>query len=284
MLNEAHVEAMARQALAEDLGWGDLTSETFCPPGRPARMTVRFKQEGVLCGLPLARAVFRQAAPDMRWTPLAAEGVRMAAGQPAAAIEGEARMLLQGERVALNFLQRLSGVATLTAAFVARARQGSPTVRITDTRKTTPGLRTLEKYAVRIGGGVNHRYGLADGVLVKDNHLALLERAGVSLAEAVARARRALPHTCRIEIEVESLAQARQALEAGADALLLDNMSEAAMREAVGMVGGRALLEASGNMTLERVAAVAATGVDLISVGALTHSAPAVDISLDFEA
>jgi len=274
----------AREALAEDLAWGDLTSSAFAPAGVRARLSVRFRAEAVACGLPVAEAVFARAAPGAAWSARAADGDRLAAGQVAAVIEGEARALLTGERVALNFLQRLSGVATLTAAFVAAARQGSPTCRIADTRKTTPGLRALEKYAVRTGGGVNHRFGLADGVLVKDNHLAVLARAGVSLAEAVAAARARIPHTCRIEVEVEDLAQARAALEAGADILLLDNMSEEEMRAAVALARGRALTEASGNMSLERVPAVAATGVDLISVGALTHSAPAVDIGLDFEA
>ncbi len=284
MLTHALIQTAAREALAEDLAWGDLTSEAFTPPGVPARMTVRFKQDAVLCGLPLTEAVFRQAAPQVAWEAQAADGDRLASGDTAAVVSGEARLLLQAERVALNFLQRLSGVATLTAAFVAAARQGSPTVKITDTRKTTPGLRALEKYAVRLGGGVNHRFGLADGVLVKDNHLAVLAREGITLAEAVTRARRVIPHTCRIEVEVEDLVQARAALDAGVDILLLDNMNDEDMRAAVTLAAGAVLTEASGNMTLARVPAVAATGVDLISVGALTHSAPAVDISLDFEA
>jgi nicotinate-nucleotide pyrophosphorylase (carboxylating) len=197
---------------------------------------------------------------------------------------GNARALLRGERIALNFLQRLSGVATLTARFVAEARRGNPGTRITDTRKTTPGLRLLEKYAVRVGGGVNHRFGLSDAVLVKDNHLAVLAARGIPLAQAMAAARARIPHLVRIEVEVETLEQASEALAAGAEALLLDNMTDSLMAEVVRMAKGRAILEASGNMTLARVSSVAATGVDLISVGALTHSAPALDISLDFEA
>ncbi len=287
MLPASEIERLVSAALAEDAPWGDLTSDAFLPTDAPARLSVRMKQEGVLCGLPLAEAVFRAVDPACRWQALMAEGAQAAAGHIAATVAGNARALLRGERIALNFLQRLSGIATLTARFVAEARLGNPHTRITDTRKTTPGLRLLEKYAVRIGGGVNHRYGLSDGVLVKDNHLAVLASREVPLAEAIAQARSRLPHLCKIEVEVESIAEARAALDAGADVLLLDNMSEAAMAEAVRLAaqtsGGRTVTEASGNMTLERVAAVAATGVDLISVGALTHSAPALDISLDFE-
>ena len=284
MLTAPVIRHAVAAALAEDAPWGDLTSGLFVPAAAQARMVVRFKQPGVLCGLPLAREAFLQAGPDAQWRELQPEGARLAAGTIAAEVRGNARGLLGAERVALNFLQRLSGVATLTAAFVARAREGSPHARIVDTRKTTPGLRALEKYAVTTGGGVNHRFGLSDGILVKDNHLAVLAAQGLTLAQAVAAARAQAPHLCRIEVEVEDLGMAREALEAGADVLLLDNMTAAAMREAVALARGRALTEASGNITLERVAEVAATGVDFISAGALTHSAPALDISLDFEA
>jgi nicotinate-nucleotide pyrophosphorylase (carboxylating) len=278
------MERLARIALDEDAPWGDLTSDTFLPPDAPARLTVRMKQAGMLCGLPVAAAVFRAVDPVCRWQEWVAEGAVVAPGERVALVSGNARALLRGERVALNFLQRLSGIATLTSRFAAEARKGNPRTRITDTRKTTPGLRLLEKYAVRVGGGVNHRFGLSDGVLVKDNHLAVLAARKIPLAQAVTEARARLPHLFRIEVEVETVAGARAALEAGADVLLLDNMSEAAMGKVVALARGRALTEASGNMTLERVAAVAATGVDLISVGSLTHSAPALDISLDFEA
>jgi nicotinate-nucleotide pyrophosphorylase (carboxylating) len=284
MLPSSEVERLVQAALAEDAPWGDLTSENFLPADATARLTVRMKQAGVLCGLPVAEAVFLAVDPTCRWEARLAEGAAVAVGTLVATVAGNARALLRGERVALNFLQRLSGVATLTARFVAEARRGDPHTRITDTRKTTPGLRLLEKYAVRAGGGVNHRYGLSDGVLVKDNHLAVLASRALPLAQAMAQARARLPHLCKIEVEVESLAEARAALDAGADVLLLDNMTEAAMAQAVALAKGRALTEASGNISLGRVAAVAATGVDLISVGALTHSAPALDISLDFEA
>ena len=283
MLPESLIDEAVRRALAEDRPWGDLTSDTLLPAGLAARLTLRCKQAGVICGLPAARAAFRAVDPDCHWEAALDDGARVESGAALATVRGEARRLLQGERVALNFLQRLSGIATLTAAFVARAREGSPRVTVVDTRKTTPGLRALEKYAVRTGGGANHRFGLSDGVLVKDNHLAALAYAGVPLGEALAAARRVIPHTTRIEVEVESVPAAREAMEAGADILLLDNMSVEAMREVVTLVRGRCLTEASGNMSLERIATVAATGVDLISVGALTHSAPALDISLDFE-
>jgi nicotinate-nucleotide pyrophosphorylase (carboxylating) len=286
MLTDAVIQAAVAAALAEDAPWGDVTSDGLLPAGTPARLAIRAKSAGVLCGLPLAEAVFRAVEPALRWEQALEDGAALAPGATAATVVGEARRLLRGERIALNFLQRLSGVATLTAAYVARARAGNPAVRVVDTRKTTPGLRALEKYAVRMGGGQNHRFGLSDGILVKDNHLAVLERAGIPLAEGLARLRRAAPWSYRIQVEVESVALAEAALAAGADALLLDNMPTAVLRATVARVrelaGPRVTLEASGNMTLERVAEVAATGVDTISVGALTHSAPALDLSLDF--
>jgi nicotinate-nucleotide pyrophosphorylase (carboxylating) len=284
MLPHAVVAEAVSRALAEDAPWGDATSDGFLPAGVSARLVIRAKSPGVLCGMPLAETVFRSVEPGVAWQPALADGAPLAPGTLVATIDGEARRLLRGERIALNFLQRLSGVASLTAAHVARAREGSPTVQIVDTRKTTPGLRVLEKYAVRTGGGANHRFGLSDGILIKDNHLAVLARAGLSLREGIARLRGNIPHLYRVQVEVESVAQAREALEAGADVLLLDNMSTAAMAEAVALCRGRALTEASGNISLARVAEVAASGVDFISVGALTHSAPALDLSLDFVA
>ena len=284
MLTTAIIEIAAREALAEDSPWGDLTSEAFLPEGVPAKLGVLFKQEGVVCGLALAGEVFRQADPEARWQALVQDGERPPVGKVVATVEGDARRLLRAERIALNFLQRLSGVATATAALVARAREGGAQARIIDTRKTTPGLRALEKYAVTVGGGVNHRFGLSDGVLVKDNHLAVLARAGISLQDAVARARKLMPHTVKIQIEVESVEQAREAIAAGAGLLLLDNMSLEDMRSVVELAPPGVLTEASGNVTLARVAEIAATGVHLISSGAITHSAPAIDISLDFEA
>jgi nicotinate-nucleotide pyrophosphorylase (carboxylating) len=267
-------------ALAEDIGGGDLTSALTVPAGRQARGKLLAKAAGVISGLAVAGEAFRRVDPAIAFTPHIADGDTVAAMTPIATVEGPARSLLAAERVALNLLQRLSGVATVTARYVV-AVSGTK-ARIVDTRKTTPGLRALEKAAVRHGGGYNHRFGLTDGVLIKDNHLAAIGGAD-RVARAVALARQEAPHTLRIEIEVTTLDELAQALAAGADVVLLDNMGVAALREAVSMTGDRALLEASGGVTLESVAAIAATGVDLISVGALTHSAPALDISLDLD-
>ncbi|MDR7462981.1 MAG: carboxylating nicotinate-nucleotide diphosphorylase, partial [Armatimonadota bacterium] len=208
-----------------------------------------------------------------------ADGAEVERGQVVAVVEGDGRALLAGERVALNFLSHLSGIATLTRRYV-QAVAGLP-CRIVDTRKTAPGLRVLQKYAVRVGGGANHRFGLSDGVLVKDNHLAMLKRQGVSLRQALERLRARVPHGIRIQVEVTDLDQVHEAVEAGADALLFDNMDLQTLRQAVARCRGRVLTEASGGVTLETVRAVAETGVDLISVGALTHSAPALDLSLE---
>ena len=267
-------------ALAEDIGGGDITSTVTVPAARQARGTILAKAPGVISGLDVAGEVFRRVDTAITFTPLVANGDAVVAMTRIAIIEGSARSLLAGERVALNLLQRLSGVATVTARYVA-AIQGTK-ARIVDTRKTTPGLRSLEKAAVRHGGGHNHRYGLTDGVLIKDNHLAAVGGPD-RVARAVVLAREGAPHTLRIEIEVTTLTELAEALQAGADVVLLDNMDVATMRQAVVMTEGRALLEASGGVTLGTVAEIAATGVDLISVGALTHSAPALDISLDFD-
>jgi nicotinate-nucleotide pyrophosphorylase (carboxylating) len=267
-------------ALAEDIGGGDVTTLATVPPGLHARGALLAKAEGVISGLEVAGEVFRRVDPGVLFTPLVSDGDHVASMSPIATVEGPARGLLAAERVALNLLQRLSGVATLTARYVA-AVAGSG-ARIVDTRKTTPGMRVVEKAAVRHGGGHNHRFGLTDGVLIKDNHLAAVGGPD-RVARAVAMARAGAPHTLRIEVEVTTLDELRQALSAGADIILLDNMDVPALRQAVTETDGRALLEASGGVTLETVAAIAATGVDLISVGALTHSAPALDISLEFD-
>lgn len=283
IMTPAIVKEAARSALAEDSPWGDLTSDAFLPQGAPARLGVKFKQDGVICGLALAEEVFRQVDPDCSWKASVADGERPPLGTIIATVQGEARRLFRGERIALNYLQRLSGVATATAALVEEAREGGKAT-IIDTRKTTPGLRALEKYAVTVGGGVNHRFGLSDGVLLKDNHLAVLARAGIPLKDALVNARRLVPHTVRMEVEVETVEAAREALAAGVDLLLLDNMSLEDMRKVVELAPAGVLTEASGNVTLERVRDISATGVDLISSGAITHSSPAIDISLDFEA
>ncbi len=257
--------------LTEDVGAGDATTDALVPEGATCTANLLVKERGVVCGLAAAESVFRELDPDIQFERLAADGDLVDPGS-VARIEGSARAILTGERTALNLLGRLSGIATLTRRYVD-AVEGTGTV-ILDTRKTTPGLRALQKEAVRAGGGANHRFGLYDGVLIKDNHLRL---AG-SIAGAVAAARKTgLP----VEVECDTLDQVPEALDAAADRILLDNMSPAELREAVELVGGRAETEASGGVTLDTVRAIAETGVDFVSVGALTHSALSLDVSLE---
>lgn len=271
--------ALIDLALAEDIGGGDVTTWATVSPEAWARGTLLAKATGIVSGLGAAEAVFRRVDPAVCSSPLAADGAAIKPGTAIATIEGSARSLLVAERTALNLLQRLSGVATLTASFVAAV--AGTGARIVDTRKTTPGMRWLEKAAVRHGGGHNHRFGLSDGVLIKDNHLAAVGGAD-PVGTAVHLARAAAPHGLKIEVEVTTLDGLERALAAAADVVLLDNMDPPMLTEAVRRTAGRALLEASGGVTLANVRRVAETGVDLISVGALTHSAPALDISLDF--
>lgn len=273
------VDAVVAQALAEDVGGGDLTTLTAIPATVQSSARVVVREAGVVAGLPVVIAVFRQLDPGVVVLCHVAEGATVSAGTTLATITGSARSILTGERVALNLLQRLSGIATLTAQYVA-AIAGTQ-AKILDTRKTTPGLRALEKYAVRVGGGYNHRFGLYDGVMLKDNHLAILAAQGIDLAGAIRHVRRQLGPMVRLEVEVESVAAATIAAEAGADLILLDNMPPDQLRLAVQAVAGRAKTEASGGVTLQTVRAIAETGVDYISVGALTHSVRALDIGLD---
>ena len=268
-------------ALAEDAAWRDVTTSALVPPDQQGRAVIAAKSAGVLAGLPMAKAAFHAVDESLRFEAALAEGARLSPGQAVVRIAGALNAILRAERVALNFLQRLSGVATATTQLV-EALEGLPT-RLLDTRKTTPGLRALEKYAVRVGGGHNHRFSLADGILIKDNHLAALEARGEGIAGAVRLGRLGAPHTLRVEVEVTSVDQALEALAAGAEVLLLDNMELEDMRRVTGVARGRALIEASGGITLDSVRAVAETGVDLISVGAITHSAPALDMSLEVE-
>jgi nicotinate-nucleotide pyrophosphorylase (carboxylating) len=270
---------LVTRALAEDIGTGDLSAMSVIPATAQAEARFVFREPGVVCGLPLVQAVFAAVDPALRVTPQVAEGAHVEAGASVATVSGPARGLLSGERVALNLFQRLSGVATLAARYVA-AVAGTP-ARILDTRKTTPGLRALEKYAVRVGGATNHRFGLYDGVMLKDNHLAILAAQGIGLAETIQRARAAVGPMVRVEVEVETVAAAATAAAAGADLILLDNMPAEQLRAAVSAIAGRARSEASGGITLESISAVAASGVDYISIGALTHSARALDIGLD---
>ena len=271
------LERVVRSALREDIGRGDLTTLFTIPPGVRARGLLLAKQDGVMAGGAVVAECFRQNDPDCSLSELHPDGERFSDGDHLGRVEGTARGLLGAERVALNFLQRLCGVATLTRTF-ADAVEGTG-ARITDTRKTTPGLRALEKAAVIAGGGSNHRFALYDGILIKDNHI---ELAG-GITRAIERARAGAPHTLKIEVETGHLGEVREAVEAGADIIMLDNMDNDTMAEAVRIVDGAALVEASGKMSLARVRDVGLLGVDLISVGLLTHSPQAVDISLELE-
>ena len=272
------LEPIVRRALEEDLGpSGDITSNSVLPPNTRARAKIVSRRPGRIAGVDCARLAFALIDPSLHFAVETPDGADIAAGGTVAVVEGRARGLLTGERVALNFLGHLSGIATATKAF-AQAIAGTK-AHVCCTRKTTPGLRALEKYAVRAGGGVNHRFGLSDGILIKDNHIA----AAGGITAAVERARAQAGHMMKIEVEIDGLNQLGEALATGADIIMLDNMSLEDMATAVKMVAGRALLEASGGVTLERATAIAATGVDLISVGALTHSAPTLDLGLDIE-
>lgn len=275
MLDFRSLDPLIELALAEDIGTGDITTESTVSPTQKGDGVIIVKDDGVIAGLPAAQRVFQKIDPSLDFREFASDGDRVRKMTPIAEVKGHVKPILAGERVAINFLQRLSGTASMTAQFVERAAKYD--VQITDTRKTTPGWRAIQKYAVHVGGGQNHRYGLFDGVLIKDNHII----AAGSVAKAVENAKLTAPHTVKIEVEVETQDQVEEAMCAGADILLLDNMPVELMRTAVEKVAGRVPIEASGNITLGKVDAVAETGVDLISVGALTHSAIPLDISLD---
>jgi nicotinate-nucleotide pyrophosphorylase (carboxylating) len=279
LFNQLDLTELLRRALAEDLGQGDVTTAATVAPqqlGR-ARIVVKESPHIVLCGGVLIDRVFRLSGAEPAVSTLAPEGKILAQGAVVAEVEGRLAGLLIGERTALNFLQLMSGIATITRRYVEAV--AGTRARIIDTRKTHPGLRVVEKYAVRVGGGFNHRFGLDSGVLIKENHIA----AAGSVRLAIERARKLAPHTLRVEIECETLAQVEEALAAGADAILLDNMPLAAIRQARALAPAPVLLEVSGGVTLESVRAIAEAGIDLISVGALTHSAPAVDLSMRIE-
>lgn len=271
------IDAILVRALEEDLGAGDVTTEACVPADASATAHGVARRELVVCGGPVAARVFALVDPSVRFEIEVGDGTTAAAGTTIWTVSGSARALLMAERVALNLVQRMSGIATATRRHVDALPKGSKT-RITDTRKTTPGLRLLERYAVRMGGGHNHRNDLGSAVLIKDNHIV----AAGGVRAAIERARARAPHTSKIECEVDSLEQLEEAIAAGADIVLLDNMSTETVEEAVRRTRGRALLEASGGITLERIAELARAGVDAISVGALTHSTPAADVALDF--
>lgn len=278
VLNPLLITEAVRAALIEDLGRaGDITTLATIPAGRRARAVIAARKPGVVAGLPFAREAFRQFDPSVRFEALVSDGDRLEPGTVVARIEGEARSVLSAERVALNFMGRLSGIASLAAIYVEKVAGTNAT--IVDTRKTTPGLRAFEKYAVRCGGAQNHRYGLDDAILIKDNHVAVAGGIGPALQAA----KRQAGNFVKIEIEVDTLAQLEEVIAEGADIVMLDNMSVADMTRGVAMVGGRMKVEASGGINLDTVAAIAATGVDMISVGALTHSVSVLDLGLDIE-
>ncbi|MCX8103495.1 MAG: carboxylating nicotinate-nucleotide diphosphorylase [Candidatus Bipolaricaulota bacterium] len=269
------VREIIERALREDLGSGDVTTEAICEPNQRGRAVIRAKEPCVVAGIPIVQMIFTLLDPTITVRAPVRDGDRLTAGQTITELEGRVRAILTGERTALNLLQRLSGLATLTARYVEAVKDFP--AKILDTRKTAPGLRILDKYAVRVGGGQNHRLGLYDGVLIKTNHI----RAAGGIAKAIERARRSAPTTLKIEVEVKNLTELQEALEARADIIMMDNMALEEIREAVKIVGGRALLEASGGVTLDNVREIAATGVDCISIGALTHSVKAIDMHLE---
>jgi nicotinate-nucleotide pyrophosphorylase (carboxylating) len=276
-----NLDVFIDRALEEDSVGADVTTNSLIPPHLEARAFLVPKEPGILAGLEVAAATFRRVDPTLVYTQKLLDGDRVEGGEIVATISGCMASILTAERTALNFLQRMSGIATLTDEYV-QAVDGTSS-SITDTRKTVPGLRLLDKYSVSIGGGRNHRMSLADGVLIKDNHLAALQAEGVDLGQAIKRARARAPHTVKIEVEVESIEAAIAAAHAGADIVMLDNMSPAEMRTAVDQIAADCTVEASGGITLANVAEVAQSGVDIISIGALTHSPRALDISLDYE-
>lgn len=277
LFNNPQVEQIITLALNEDIGTGDITTLSTIPEDKNAIGRFVAKEDMIICGIDLAEHIFRRVDPSIEMKANFKDGDAVKKGDVIVVVSGNAQNVLTGERTALNFMQRLTGIATRTHASVAEV--AGTNAKITDTRKTTPGLRVLEKYAVRVGGGTNHRFNLADGVLIKDNHIAV----SGGIKNAVKNARAIIPHTLKIEVEVETKKQLAEALDAGADIIMLDNMSNELMRECVGIVAGRALVEASGNMGEKSLREVAETGVDIISIGALTHTVKAADISLKFQ-
>ncbi len=275
------VQQLIEMALAEDQVANDPTTDSLVPHDLQARGVIRAKAEGVLAGVDVALSVFKRVDQQLDTTAWLADGSSVSSGNNLAFVDGQAASILKAERTAINFLQRMSGIATEAARYVKLAE--GTRARIVDTRKTVPGFRLLDKYSVRMGGAGNHRMNLADGILVKDNHLEAMRHQGFGIDGIVRKALDQAPHNLKVEIEVEDLTELQQALDAGAHIILLDNMPPEEMRQAVGIVAGRAVLEASGGVNLDTVRAVAETGVDLISVGSLTHSVKALDISLDLE-
>jgi nicotinate-nucleotide pyrophosphorylase (carboxylating) len=278
-MNQQLVDDVIERALAEDAPWGDITSEAFVPDDAVATAVLSAREPGVASGLDIFARTFVLVDARTEVILQVSDGDSFTAGQQLATVTGDARAVLRAERIALNFSQRMSGIATQTAAYVVQV--AGTHARIVDTRKTTPGLRALERHAVRCGGGYNHRFSLSDAVMAKDNHLAVLAAAGIELGQAIRRARERIGHTTHLEVEVDRLDQVETVISAGVDTIMLDNFSLDDLRAGVVLVAGRAIVEASGGVTLDSVAAIAATGVDVISVGALTHSVRSLDLGLD---
>ena len=278
-MNQQLIDDVIRMALAEDAPWGDVTSEAFVPESAVAIAVLNAREPGVASGLDVFARTFTLVDAHAEVTLHVHDGDTFTAGQQLATVSGNARAVLRAERIALNFSQRMSGIATQTAAYVAQV--AGTHARIVDTRKTTPGLRALERHAVRCGGGHNHRFSLSDAVMAKDNHLAVLAAEGIDLGEALRRARARIGHTTHLEVEVDRLDQIETVVSAGVDTIMLDNFSTDDLRAGVALVAGRAIVEASGGVNLDTVAEIAATGVDVISVGALTHSVRSLDLGLD---
>ena len=275
------VKRLVERAISEDVSHNDVTTQSLIPSDSYCNCKILVKDSGVLAGIEIAIEVFKQIDPNIRSEILVHDGAEVNPGDVVANIQGRTKSILKGERVALNFLQHTSAIASETSKYV-KAIRGS-NARIVDTRKTTPGLREIEKYSVRVGGGYSHRFNLSDGILIKDNHISALKKLNYTIENIISKARENSPHTLSIEIEVETIREAEEALDAKADIILLDNMSIEDMRNVVNLVNGNCLLEASGGITIKTVKEVAETGVDLISVGSITHSVKSLDMSLDFE-
>jgi nicotinate-nucleotide pyrophosphorylase (carboxylating) len=280
-LSDEQTDSIIDAALAEDISHGDITSQGLIPPELQGKATILAEEEGIIAGGEIARQVFLKVDPSLKVEPLIEDGAKVQPGEAIATISGRVISILKAERTALNFLQRLSGIASQTAKYIAET-QGLK-VKISDTRKTTPGIRLLEKYAVHIGGGQNHRFHLGDGILIKDNHLTALRALGMTIKDIVAKAKQNAPQGSTVEVEVSTTGEALEAAEAGADILMLDNMSPEEMRRMVDSIPSQVKTEASGGITLDNVRAAAMAGVDVISIGALTHSVKALDISLELE-
>ena len=280
-LSDEQIDGIIDLALAEDLSHGDITSQGLIPPELQGKATILAEAEGILAGVDVARRVFLKVDPSLEVEPLIEDGKRIHPGEVTATVSGRVISILKAERTALNFLQRLSGIASQTAKYIAETH--GLKVKITDTRKTTPGLRLLEKYAVRAGGGNNHRFHLGDGILIKDNHLTALRALGMTIKDIVAKSKQNAPQGLKVEVEVNTVEEALEATKAGADIIMLDNMNPDDMRRVVDSIPSHVEIEASGGITLDNVRAAALTGVDFISIGALTHSVKSLDISLELE-